>query len=470
MGGGVLPAPDARPVHDAAAHRRTGWRTRSRCGPSPTSAAEFGTPMVDITTRQQVQLRGFGDRARAGDLAPARTVGVLVSLQTGMDNIRNVIGCAVAGLTPARAVRRLADRARSFTELFVGNKAFTNLPRKFNVGDHRLHRALHPRRDAGSGADAGDANVERRKAARLQRRGRRQDRIGRTAGSRRRSTCSSSRRTRSRCAARSSGIFRDYGSRAARNEARLAFLVEEWGVERFRRELEQRHVDVRSIAPARMPGRSAAPIISASSAAEAARAQLRRSRGTDRTGFRGASARRGAGRRRRTGTAISGSRRAEHHHPEHPGSRLARWSAEPVLQRSASRSALALRGAGRLHRDRLLSFLIDRNQGTRGARRRDYLGGAAAGRPRAARPTGRAAPPAAAITPARTSGCSARTSGSNGEMVEAVDVFVGGSIGPEREGRHQGARGRALRRAAGGARARDPIRERQARRRVRGAF
>src|SRR6185436_5350954 len=35
-------------------------------------------------------------------------------------------------------------------------------------------------------------------------------------------------------------LFRDHGSRAARNRARLSFLLEAWGAERFRRELEQR--------------------------------------------------------------------------------------------------------------------------------------------------------------------------------------------------------------------------------------
>jgi ferredoxin-nitrite reductase len=35
-------------------------------------------------------------------------------------------------------------------------------------------------------------------------------------------------------------IFRDHGSRAARNRARLAFLIEAWGVTRFRAELQRR--------------------------------------------------------------------------------------------------------------------------------------------------------------------------------------------------------------------------------------
>ena len=60
-----------------------------------------------------------------------KTVG-LISLQTGMDNVRGVIGCPVAGLTP----NELFDASpvvKEFTQMFLGNKAYTNLPRKFNV-------------------------------------------------------------------------------------------------------------------------------------------------------------------------------------------------------------------------------------------------------------------------------------------------------------------------------------------------
>ncbi|MDA0734495.1 MAG: ferredoxin--nitrite reductase, partial [Chloroflexi bacterium] len=35
-------------------------------------------------------------------------------------------------------------------------------------------------------------------------------------------------------------IFRDYGSREARNKCRLAFLIDDWGVDKFREELEKR--------------------------------------------------------------------------------------------------------------------------------------------------------------------------------------------------------------------------------------
>ena len=55
------------------------------------------------------------------------------SLQTGFDNIRGVIGCPVAGLTP-NELFDASHVAREFTRLFVGNKEFTDIPRKFNVG------------------------------------------------------------------------------------------------------------------------------------------------------------------------------------------------------------------------------------------------------------------------------------------------------------------------------------------------
>lgn len=92
---------------------------------------EFGRGFADITTRQQIQLRWFTINDVPEIWQRLKLAG-LVSLQTGMDNIRNVVGCPVAGLTP----HELFDAApvvREFTQMFVGNKAYTNLPRKFNV-------------------------------------------------------------------------------------------------------------------------------------------------------------------------------------------------------------------------------------------------------------------------------------------------------------------------------------------------
>src|SRR5216117_1004126 len=94
----------------------------------------LGNSVLDITTRQQIELRGFTldtvpeifERLRGVDLR---------TLQTGIDNVRNINGCALAGLTP----HELFDASPVVYELdriIVGNQGnseFTNLPRKFNI-------------------------------------------------------------------------------------------------------------------------------------------------------------------------------------------------------------------------------------------------------------------------------------------------------------------------------------------------
>ena len=94
----------------------------------------LGDGVLDITTRQQIELRGF-----TLDSVPAiweKLQGVdLRSLQTGIDNVRNINGCALAGLTP----HELFDASpvvQDLDRIIVGSKGnpeFTNLPRKLNV-------------------------------------------------------------------------------------------------------------------------------------------------------------------------------------------------------------------------------------------------------------------------------------------------------------------------------------------------
>ena len=105
-------------------------------------SSEFGKGFADITTRQQMQLRWFTindvpeiwQRLRAVDL---------ISLQTGMDNIRGVIGCPVAGLTP----NELFDASpvvRDFTQLFLGNKALHKFAAKIQRDHYRVAKKPAP--------------------------------------------------------------------------------------------------------------------------------------------------------------------------------------------------------------------------------------------------------------------------------------------------------------------------------------
>src|SRR5437870_1379543 len=200
-------------------------------------SGDFGKGFADMTTRQQVQLRW----CRINDVPESwqrlKSVG-LVSLQTGMDNIRNVVGCPVAGLTP----NELFDASpvvREFTQVFVGNKAYTNLPRKFNVTitackeacTHAEEQdiALTPAMKESGGGEIKGFNVA----------------VGGKMGSGgyRLASPLDLFVTPEQAAAVCSHIvliFRDHGARELRTKARLAFLVDNWGVERFRHELERR--------------------------------------------------------------------------------------------------------------------------------------------------------------------------------------------------------------------------------------
>src|SRR2546425_4909110 len=94
----------------------------------------LGNSVLDITTRQQIELRGFTLETVPEIWEKLRGVN-LHSLQTGMDNVRNINGCPLAGLTPGE----LFDASPVLFELDAmivgknGNPEFVNLPRKFNV-------------------------------------------------------------------------------------------------------------------------------------------------------------------------------------------------------------------------------------------------------------------------------------------------------------------------------------------------
>ena len=192
-----------------------------------------GRPIADVTTRQQIQLRWVTIEGVPDVMARLEAAG-LSSLQTGMDNIRGIVGCPATGLSP-RELIDTAGVAAAFQAIFLGSKAFSNLPRKFNVtitgclehctgGDTQdismtpalagdtpgFNVAVGGKQGSGGPvfARALDAFVRPEEAAPV-------------------------------CAAIAL-IFRDHGPREARSRARLAFLIEERGVAWFREELERR--------------------------------------------------------------------------------------------------------------------------------------------------------------------------------------------------------------------------------------
>jgi ferredoxin-nitrite reductase len=91
--------------------------------------------VADITTRQNIQMRGIAIEDVPEMFDKFRSVG-LTSVQSAMDNIRNITGSPVAGIDANELydTRELAIQVQNLlTNNGEGNPAFTNLPRKFNI-------------------------------------------------------------------------------------------------------------------------------------------------------------------------------------------------------------------------------------------------------------------------------------------------------------------------------------------------
>ena len=196
-----------------------------------------GPGFVDLTTRQQIQLRGFTIENVQNIWNQLEEVG-LNSLQTGFDNIRGVIGCPVAGLTP-NELFDASPVAKKYTDIIVGNKEFTDIPRKFNVGitgclDNCTHAAsqdiaLTPAMKEIDGQETKGFNVF----------------VGGKMGSGGYTPAEDLDvfvlpEDAAELCAEITLIFRDHGPRTVRNKSRMAFLIADWGVEKFRKELESR--------------------------------------------------------------------------------------------------------------------------------------------------------------------------------------------------------------------------------------
>lgn len=192
----------------------------------------YGRSMGDITTRQNIQLHWLAIEDMPVVLDELNATGLSFTQACG-DVWRNVVGCPLAGVDGHELIdsQPLIDELE---ERFVGDRRFSNLPRKFKVSvSGCVHGcAQHEINDIGLVAVEKDGVIGYDvwvggglgASARM---GRRLDVFVLTeeAGD--------------VCAAITE-IFRDEGNRTKRTRARIKFLVDEWGVERLRGAVEDK--------------------------------------------------------------------------------------------------------------------------------------------------------------------------------------------------------------------------------------
>lgn len=196
---------------------------------------------ADITTRQNIQLRGIRIEDLPDIFAKFHSVG-LTSVQSGMDNVRNITGDPVAGLDADELfdTRKLVQQIQDMlTNKGQGNPEFTNLPRKFNIAitggrDNSVHAEINdlafvPAFKPGTGDPIFGFNIL----------------VGGFFSAKR---CEAAiplnawvtpDEVVALCRAVLE-VYRDNGLRANRLKARLMWLLDEWGIEKFRAEVEKR--------------------------------------------------------------------------------------------------------------------------------------------------------------------------------------------------------------------------------------
>ncbi len=190
---------------------------------------------IDITTRQNLQLRGIRIEDIADIFRRFESVG-LTSVQSGMDNVRNITGSPVAGIDADELfdTRELVQQVQDMiTNNGQGNPEFTNLPRKFNIAitggrDNCVHAEINDLafvpayKDGVLGFNVivgGFFSAKRCDAA-----------IPLHAWVMSDDVVDVCRAVLE--------VYRDHGLRANRQKARLMWLIDEWGIEKFRAEVE----------------------------------------------------------------------------------------------------------------------------------------------------------------------------------------------------------------------------------------
>jgi sulfite reductase beta subunit-like hemoprotein len=194
---------------------------------------QHGRGLADITVRQNVQLHWVRIESLPVILDRLREVGLSTTEACG-DCVRNILNCPVSGVDE-QELYDTTPLVRQVNDFFVGNRDFSNLPRKFKIAITGCSvRCVYPEiNDAGIFAvrDGRDKVAFR---ARIGGGLSTTPRFSKDLG-----VLVEPEEVAELCAA-VAAVFRDEGNRRNRKRARLKFLVEQWEIPRFREEVEAR--------------------------------------------------------------------------------------------------------------------------------------------------------------------------------------------------------------------------------------
>ncbi|HET6985220.1 MAG TPA: nitrite/sulfite reductase, partial [Kribbella sp.] len=198
-------------------------------------ASTYGRDLADITDRQNVQLHWIRIEDVPTIWTKLEAVGLSTTEACG-DTPRVMLGCPLEGVAED-SVLDAGPALRSVIDTYLGDPAFSNLPRKFktSISGCARHCTNHEINDVafvgvvGPGGTPGfdlwvggglstNPMFGQRIGVFVE-----PDDVAEVWGG-------------------VTGVFRDYGYRRSRNHARLKFLLADWGVERFREVLEKEYL------------------------------------------------------------------------------------------------------------------------------------------------------------------------------------------------------------------------------------
>jgi ferredoxin-nitrite reductase len=204
-------------------------------------AKRYGAGHVDVTTRANLQIREIGPESAPDVLTGLVDLGIM-NRGAGADNIRNITASPLSGIDPRELIETL-PLAKSLHHHILNNSELYGLPRKFNVafeGGGRIS-SLDDTNDIGfravtiSAANAG-ADVSAGVYFQLT--------LGGITGHKDFARPTGVLLRPEECVSVASAIIRVFirsGDRTDRRKARLKYVLDAWGVDRFLDEVEKEH-------------------------------------------------------------------------------------------------------------------------------------------------------------------------------------------------------------------------------------
>ncbi|MFD8530791.1 nitrite/sulfite reductase [Streptosporangium canum] len=195
----------------------------------------YGRGTADVTDRQNIQLHWIEIEAVPDIWKRLEAVGLSTTEACG-DTPRVILGCPLAGIDDNEVLDGTAQIDEIY-DTYIGDPAFSNLPRKFKtaVSGCPAHCTVHEINDiafVGVVNERGERGYDLWVGGGLSTNPMLAKRLGVFVTPEQVTSVWGG----------VIGIFRDYGYRRLRHRARIKFLVNDWGVEKFRDVLEKEYL------------------------------------------------------------------------------------------------------------------------------------------------------------------------------------------------------------------------------------